>query len=472
MRTTNRLIATATALVAIGAVLAGCTSPAVPDVRFSAEKLTISLATMVVGEPVTETLPEAMGGEEDLVYSLSGAVPGLTFDPATRVLSGTPTTPGTYDMTYTATDSATGGTMESVTFTIAVEPVVVTFPAEKLTISLATMVVGEPVTETLPEAMGGKEGVVYSLSPDVPGLTFDPATRVLSGAPATPGTYDMTYTATDSATGGAMESVTFTIVVNARPLTNQERILGTWQKTFDWWHEDVIIGTFVDFLTFTETRFILVRSHYLMDGSFDESWTQTGTWTITDEEIVRKWYHNHDDDDETDNVLTELRKPYFLVGNGDLVVNHWADTSGEDRALDRMARVSDPSLALPPVGVWVFEWHSDEDDWYDIMTMTLASDGTFTWSEQNPDGTHTLSARWDFDPDNYFINLTGATETWTETGQSPVPGDRTREARFLRYAYAPMPSESGKRMIAVSRWQEELEDRTYGSYRHEMTLQQ
>ena len=131
MRTINRLIATATALVAIGAVLVGCTSPAVPDVRFSAEKLTISVPTMVVGTEVTETLPEAMGGEEDLIYSLSPDVPGLTFDPPTRVLSGEPTTPGTYDMTYTATDSATGGTMESVQFTIAVEPVVVTPTTEE-----------------------------------------------------------------------------------------------------------------------------------------------------------------------------------------------------------------------------------------------------------------------------------------------------------------------------------------------------
>ena len=122
MRTTNRLIATATALVAIGAVLAGCTSPVAPDVRFSAEKLTIALPTMVVGQAVSATLPEAMGGKEGLAYSLSPAVPGLTFDAATRVLSGTPTTPGTYDMTYTAKDSATGGTMESVKFTIAVEP--------------------------------------------------------------------------------------------------------------------------------------------------------------------------------------------------------------------------------------------------------------------------------------------------------------------------------------------------------------
>ena len=380
MKTINRSIAAATALVAIGAILAGCTSPVAPDVRFSAAKLTISLPTMVVGTAVTETLPEAMGGEQDLVYSLSPAVPGLTFDAATRVLSGTPTTPGTYDMTYTAKDSATGGTMESVTFQIAVD---------------------------------------------------------------------------------------------ARPLTNEERIRGTWQSSVQEWSEDEErLGNWVDYLTFTETRFILVRSHFATDGSLDHSWRHEGTWTITDRDVVRIWYHNHDDDDDTDDILAELRKPYSLVGDDELIINHWADESGEDMGLDRLTRVADSSLALPPGGVWVFEWHSDEDDWYDIMTMTLAPDGTFTWSEQNPDGTWTLTAQWDLDLANYFINLTGAAETWTETGQDPVPDDRTRDARLLRFAYAPMPSESGQRMIRVSRWNEELEEGKYGNYSHEMTLQQ
>ncbi len=379
MRNTNRLIATATALVALGAVLTGCTSPVAPDVRFSAEKLTIPMPTMVVGTPVMRTLPEAMGG---------------------------------------------------------------------------------------------KEGLVYSLSPDVPGLTFDAATRMLSGTPNTPGMYAMTYTATDSATGGTMESVTFEIVVNPRPLTTRERILGTWQYTHEWWDDDAPVGTFVDYLTFTETRFILVRSHFLMDGSFDHTWHHRGTWDINDEEVIRIWYHNHDDRDDTDDILTELRKPYLLIGDDDLLINHWADESGDDRGSDRMTRVADPSLARPPNGAWVFEWHSDEDHWYDIMTMTLASDGTFTWSEQNPDGTWTLTAQSEVDLDNNFINLRNATETWTEDGEEPVPADRTHGARFLRFAYAPMPSESGERMIAVSRWDEEVEERKYGDYGREMTLQQ
>ncbi len=45
------------------------------------------------------TLPEASDGDGTLSYTLSPDVPGLTFDPATRTLSGTPTTPDTYSMT-------------------------------------------------------------------------------------------------------------------------------------------------------------------------------------------------------------------------------------------------------------------------------------------------------------------------------------------------------------------------------------
>ena len=348
----------------------------------------------------------------------------------------------------------------------------VSFAAEKLTISLPRMVVGQSVSETLPEAMGGKEGLVYSLSPAVPGLTFDAATRVLSGTPTTPGTHAMIYTAKDPATDGTMESVNFTITVDARPLMNRERLLGTWQLTRRWEEDDMIVGTEVDFLTFTETRFILVRSYLHMDGSFDHSWHQRGTWRITDEEIVRIWYHDDDDDDETPAVLVEFPKSYYFSGDA-LFVHHWADTDVEDIATnyDRMTRVVDASLSLPPLGVWVEEWHSDESDWYHISTMTLESDGTFTWSERNPHGTWTLTAEWELDLGNYFINLANATETWTETGGEPEPDDRTRGARFLRFAYAPTMSESGVRMLGVSDWDWELEEE-YGNYRIEMTLQQ
>ena len=65
-------------------------------------------------------LPQATGGAGALVYALEPHVPGLTFDPASRTLSGTPTQAGEYSMTYTATDAQS--TVVAVPFTITVLP--------------------------------------------------------------------------------------------------------------------------------------------------------------------------------------------------------------------------------------------------------------------------------------------------------------------------------------------------------------
>ena len=66
--------------------------------------------------------------------------------------------------------------------------------------------------QTLPEAAGGAGGFTYSLSPALPeGLSFDPASRALTGAPAEVGVYSMTYTATDS--DGAQVSLSFKIEI-------------------------------------------------------------------------------------------------------------------------------------------------------------------------------------------------------------------------------------------------------------------
>ena len=65
---------------------------------------------------------------------------------------------------------------------------------------------------TLPEASGGNAPLSYSLSPNVPGLTFNATTRQLSGTPSTAGTYAMTYTVTDE--DGDTDSLSFTITVN------------------------------------------------------------------------------------------------------------------------------------------------------------------------------------------------------------------------------------------------------------------
>lgn len=51
------------------------------------------------------TFPQAQGGDGELSYSLAPAVPGLTFDPQLRRLSGTPSRAGSYSMVYRVRDA-------------------------------------------------------------------------------------------------------------------------------------------------------------------------------------------------------------------------------------------------------------------------------------------------------------------------------------------------------------------------------
>ena len=194
-------------------------------------------------------LPEAVGGDAPLVYSLSPAAPaGLTFDPATRVLSGTPAAPSSGRYTYTVTDA--DGDAAELTFTIVV--VADNMPSFQGLVGDQSYVENQAITPVaLPEAVGGDAPLVYSLSPAAPaGLTFDPATRVLSGTPAAPSSGSYTYTVTD-ADGDAAE-LTFTIVVEEGLIEEQAAI----EKTV----EAVTAATAANIAANIGTRFAAARS--------------------------------------------------------------------------------------------------------------------------------------------------------------------------------------------------------------------
>ena len=213
---------------------------------------TIGDQTYVLDAPIAAlTLPAATGGGGNVSYALSGTLPaGLTFDPATRVLTGTPTElQGAVSYTYTAT---AGNATATLTFTIAVardtRPV---FVNEDPTIQLIanqvyTLNAAIPAL-TLPEATGGNPPITYALalagaqgrtqattgtdaggdSGTLPaGLTFDPATRTLSGIPTalqSPQLY--VYTATDY--NGDQAKLEFTIAVETdREATFGDRTIG------------------------------------------------------------------------------------------------------------------------------------------------------------------------------------------------------------------------------------------------------
>lgn len=139
-----------------------------------------------------QTIPAATGGTQPYVYSATNLPPGLTFDPNSREITGTPTIVGTYTVPVTVTD-ANGNSVTSGYVIKVINPLLLP-PA-----SLANGVTGRTYTpQVIPSATGGVGPYTYSASGLPPGLTFNPATREIIGTPTTSGTFTIPVTVTDS----------------------------------------------------------------------------------------------------------------------------------------------------------------------------------------------------------------------------------------------------------------------------------
>ena len=168
------------------------------------------------GDGVSLALPVAAGGNVALTYTLDGELPpGLVFDPTSQTISGTPPpnvlySAEGYALTYRVAD--VDGDSAELSFTIAVNGM----PSFAGTITNQTIAEGEEMAPLeLPAALGGNGELTYSLSPEVPGLTFDAETRTISGTPTTADTYELTYRVEDSDGDGA--EVVFSLKVDGTP---------------------------------------------------------------------------------------------------------------------------------------------------------------------------------------------------------------------------------------------------------------
>ncbi|GLQ86469.1 putative Ig domain-containing protein [Dyella flagellata] len=150
----------------------------------------------------------ATGGTSPYTYAVtSGTLPsGLTINPNTGTLTGTPTVYGNYSFTITATDSSTGTGpyTGSRAYTLAVTasiPVITTA-------SVANGTVGVSYSQTI-SASNGNAPYTYSISAGSlpPGLSISSG-GLISGTPTAGGSYNFTVKVTDAASNTATQSYT------------------------------------------------------------------------------------------------------------------------------------------------------------------------------------------------------------------------------------------------------------------------
>jgi hypothetical protein len=147
---------------------------------------------------------------------------GVTFDPATKTLSGTPAagTGGTYAITFTASNGIGSNAVQSFTLTVN-QASAITSANE------ATFTVGTAGSFTVTAT--GFPSPTFSVTGALPaGVSLAANTGVLSGTPApdTQGVYSITMMASNGV--GSAASQPFTLTVNAIPCTAAASGLISW----------------------------------------------------------------------------------------------------------------------------------------------------------------------------------------------------------------------------------------------------
>ena len=176
---------------------------------------TLALASWTVNHPgYSQTINDSKT-TGTVTFSATGSLPlGLTLS-TSGVLSGTPTTVGTYTFTVTATDAV--GSAASQSYTVVINPTVTLTTSPTLT----SWTPHQPGYSQTIHATGGTGSFTFALTSGSlpPGLTLGTG-GVLTGTPTTAGTYVFTVTATDKV--GASGSQPYVLTISPGPLATYQ----------------------------------------------------------------------------------------------------------------------------------------------------------------------------------------------------------------------------------------------------------
>ena len=184
----------------------------------------VAAYSVTIGDPPVITSGEPTDGDVGSTYShtvaadgatpmtfsiIAGALPdGLSLNPATGTISGTPTKDGAYTFTVQAENEFGTDTAE---YTIVIGDLPV------ITSGNPPSGVGGGAYNFVVTA-GGADPITYSIVDGTlpPGLTLDPETGVLSGTATRPGTYTFTVRAENEF---GFDEATYTVVIEAEATT-------------------------------------------------------------------------------------------------------------------------------------------------------------------------------------------------------------------------------------------------------------